>query len=59
VRPWRIAKTQPMLRALPDAQAVAALLATAWSEVNGVSATPKREPSANMSPGVRPQLVAQ
>ena len=35
VRPWRVANTQPMLRALPDAPAVAALLATAWSEANG------------------------
>jgi Bacterial PH domain len=59
VRPWRVAKTQPMLRALPDAPAVAALLATAWSEVNGVAAAPKREASAAPARGVRPQLVAQ
>jgi Bacterial PH domain len=59
VRPWRVAKTQPMLRSLPDAQAVAALLATAWSDVNHVAASPKREPAANPSRVVRPQLVAQ
>jgi Bacterial PH domain len=59
VRPWRVAKTQPMLRALADAPAVATLLATAWSEVNGVAASPKREPAANPSRVVRPQLVAQ
>jgi Bacterial PH domain len=60
VRPWRLAQTQPMLRALPDASAVAALLATAWSEVNGVAATPHRE-SAGTTParGARPVLVAQ
>jgi hypothetical protein len=40
VRPWRVARTQPMLRALPDAQAVSALLAMAWSDANG---TPARE----------------
>jgi Bacterial PH domain len=60
VRPWRVAKTQPMLRALPDADAVSALLATAWSEVNGVAASPKRESAASPSSrAVRPQLVAQ
>ena len=58
VRPWRVAKTQPMLRALSDAPAVAALLATAWSEVNGVAATPQRE-SQEPARGMRPQLVAQ
>jgi Bacterial PH domain len=35
VRPWRVARTQPMLRALDDAAAVAALLRQAWAEVNG------------------------
>jgi Bacterial PH domain len=62
VRPWRVAQTQPMLRALPDAPAVAALLATAWSEVNGVAATPKAAAPAEArqpAPGVRPALVAQ
>jgi Bacterial PH domain len=62
VRPWRVAKTQPMLRALPDAPAVAALLASAWSEVNGVAATPKSAaPTEERQPtqGVRPVLVAQ
>jgi Bacterial PH domain len=62
VRPWHVARTQPMLRALPDAPAVAALLATAWSEVNGVAATPKAAaPAEERQPtqGVRPVLVAQ
>ncbi len=58
VRPWRLAKTQPMLRALPDAQAVSALLATAWSEINGVAAAPAREPS-EPARGMRPVFVAQ
>lgn len=37
VRPWRVARTQPMLRALDDASAVAALLRHAWAEVNGAA----------------------
>jgi hypothetical protein len=62
VRPWRVANTQPMLRALPDAPAVAALLATAWSEVNGLAASPRPTVQAapqQASKGVRPVLVAQ
>ncbi len=39
-RPWRVARPQPMLRALRDAKAVSALLAQAWSQANGVAATP-------------------
>jgi Bacterial PH domain len=58
VRPWRVAKTQPMLRALPDADAVSALLATAWSEVNGVAASPQRESQAPAR-GMRPVFVTQ
>lgn len=30
-RPWKLARTQPMLRALPDAAAVAGLLTAAWA----------------------------
>lgn len=30
VRPWRVARSEPMLRALPDAAAVATLLVQAW-----------------------------
>jgi Bacterial PH domain len=66
VRPWRFAHTQPMLRALPDTQAVAALLASAWSQVNGepASSRPAAPPAARQQPasqanGVRPTLVAQ
>ncbi len=32
VRPWRFTRTEPMLRALPDAKAVAALLADALAQ---------------------------
>jgi hypothetical protein len=40
VRPWRVSRTQPMLRALPDGERVAALLSQAWSAANGTCATP-------------------
>jgi hypothetical protein len=34
-RPWRLARPEPMLRAVPRAAEVAQLLAQAWSEVHG------------------------
>jgi hypothetical protein len=34
-RPWRFARPEPMLRAVPDAAAVCALLKQAWSAANG------------------------
>jgi hypothetical protein len=37
VRPWRLAKPEPMLRMVPDAARVAGLLSTAWSTVNGLA----------------------
>ncbi len=45
VRPWRLKKAEPMLRALDDAEAVAAKLHQAWAEVNGAAAlAPRPEP---------------
>jgi Bacterial PH domain len=35
-RPWKIARPEPMLRALPQARQVAGLLADAWSKANDV-----------------------
>ena len=37
-RPWRVAKPEPMLRCVPDADTVAQLLARAWSQANGRAA---------------------
>ncbi len=34
-RPWKIAEPQPMLRCIPNAQAVAAVFQKAWSEAAG------------------------
>ena len=38
VRPWRINKTEPTLRAVPDARAVAVQLRDAWSQATGLAA---------------------
>lgn len=40
-RPWRLARTQPMLRCLGDGQAVSAQLARAWALANAQSAQPQ------------------
>jgi hypothetical protein len=57
VRPWRVARTQPMLRALRDGAAVSALLARAWSDANAAPATPAPDvPTRGAT--VRPVLVA-
>lgn len=34
-RPWRVARPEPMLRCIPDAAAVAALLSTVWVKATG------------------------
>ena len=39
-RPWRLARTQPMLRCLPQGQAVSAQLARAWALANAQPAQP-------------------
>ena len=39
-RPWRVARPEPMLRAVPDAAAVSALLAGAWANATGLAAAP-------------------
>ena len=39
-RPWRLARTQPMLRCLGDGQAVSAHIARAWSLANAQPAQP-------------------
>ena len=51
-RPWRLARTQPMLRCLPEGQAVSAQLARAWALANAQPAQPAEAPSAGRSPGL-------
>jgi hypothetical protein len=50
VRPWRMAKTQPALRCIPDAEQVAALLAGA--------AQARVETLTNTRVGLRPAVIA-
>jgi len=57
VRPWVLARPEPMLRAVPDAEHVAALLAQAWSATTGVAvAADAAAPAADTSadPGLTP-----
>ena len=53
-RPWQVKRTQPMLRALPDARAVAAVLSAALADSAGNARapltsvpTPARQPAGN------------
>lgn len=53
-RPWHVKRTEPMLRALPQARAVAAILSAALAEAAGVAptalpavTTPPRQAAAN------------
>jgi Bacterial PH domain len=56
-RPWRVAKPEPMLRALPEVQRVAALLTAAWSARTGIAATaPTIETAVPAAPLARPQV---
>lgn len=36
-RPWQLRRPQPMLRCLPEPEAVAQLLAAQWSQLNGMA----------------------
>jgi hypothetical protein len=57
VRPWKLTQPQPMLRAVPDAERVAGLLAQAWSAATGVpvvpaaTETPSRSAAGVAQPG--------
>jgi len=53
VRPWHFKRPEPMLRAVPNAQEVAAQLQQAWSAVTGVAATPVGPVVAAPVPGSR------
>ena len=47
VRPWRIAKPEPTLRAVPDVQRVAQKLRDAWTQSTGLAANAAANGAAN------------
>ena len=49
VRPWRIAKPEPALRAVPDVQMVAAKLRDAWTQNTGLAANAVAVTSASQN----------
>ena len=54
-RPWRVARTEPMLRCVDDVAHVAALLTEAWRAANGgVAAAPAMAPEGAVAPSSRP-----
>jgi len=58
VRPWVLARPEPMLRAVPEAAKVAALLAQAWSATTGGAIVPDTAPAASAAPAsTAPALV--
>jgi hypothetical protein len=50
VRPWRLSAPEPMLRAVPDAAKVAAILAGAYLAARDAAAQPADEPSTATDP---------
>jgi hypothetical protein len=60
-RPWHLARTQPMLRAVPQVAEVAAVLQQAWSAQTGgavepLSAQPAGESTAATQQGLQPSM---
>ena len=45
-RPWRLSRPEPMLRSVPEAAAVARVLAEAWSQATGRAAEPRQAAEA-------------
>jgi Bacterial PH domain len=55
-RPWRVASPEPMLRCVPDAERVAALLTQAWVQATGgVAGTPASHPAGAAKPEATPR----
>lgn len=44
-RPWRLSRPQPVLRAIPEAEKVAGILASAMAEASAVRSAPQAAPS--------------
>jgi Bacterial PH domain len=59
-RPWRVAKPEPMLRCVPEAQALAALLSKAWVAATGNhQALAKPSVPSNVTPIPQPSPPPQ
>jgi Bacterial PH domain len=57
-RPWKLARPEPMMRCVPDAQRVARLLSHAWSEATGLAvAAPAIETAPRSSKAVGGQTA--
>lgn len=57
-RPWRLAKPEPMLRSVPDAERVARLLTEAWSRCTGTAALPATAPDVTSTMAAREPALA-
>ena len=59
-RPWHVRRTQPMLRALPDARLVASVLSAALADSAGMARTalPAFQAPAQQPSGQRQQPLA-
>lgn len=58
-RPWQLRRTQPMLRALPDARRVAQLFADTLAQAAGTSALPLAAPAAPVAaPATEPRAAS-
>jgi hypothetical protein len=61
VRPWQVKRTQPMLRAVPDARRIAALLSAALADSAGLqrpSLVPAAQPDRQAANGQQQPLAA-
>ena len=56
VRPWRINKPEPTLRAIADVQTVAAYVRDAWSQATGIQANPAVQQSESRHPSPELQV---
>lgn len=58
-RPWQLRQPEPMLRCVPDAEAVAQLLRDAWAARTGLAAVPAAAvaPAATHHGGAQPALA--
>ena len=54
-RPWRLGRPEPMLRAVPQAQKVAAILAAAWSDAQRAAPAAAANTAADARPTAAPR----